>query len=132
MPFGGGMGIKGHRNMGGIFFIDEVDERIGKTKLSVCVPPSAGKPGTADKGVIGTVDQRHGIQKKNLFTHCAKVNNRKEAEKTKSSFMNFLKKCVPGMASMPSGRYGRAEKKPPHRNAAALLLSYENPICRQI
>jgi hypothetical protein len=88
------MGIKGHRNMGGIFFIDEVDERIGKTKLSVCVPPSAGKPGTADKGVIGTVDQRHGIQEKNLFTHCAKVNNRKEAEKTKSSFMNFLKKCV--------------------------------------
>jgi hypothetical protein len=106
-----------------LFLSDQVYQGIGEPELGVGVPAAGGQPGAAYQGIVGTVNERHGVQQKDLFIHGCKLTNLGKVENKKGNRAG-PRQDIPGRRER--------KQKPPHRHAAALLLSYENPICKQI
>jgi hypothetical protein len=48
--------------MGRIPGVQQLDKRIGEAKLGIGIFSLCGNAGTADEGIVGTKNQRHGIE----------------------------------------------------------------------
>ncbi len=64
MPESRSTGIKGHRDVGRLFFFQNLQQRIGKTEHHPGIQPFAVDSGVFAKGKMSSINKSHGIQKK--------------------------------------------------------------------
>ena len=69
MPFRGLLRIETHGHMRGPLLVQQVDQRIGEAELGIRILALAGDARVPDQRVVGTEDQREGVQQKKLFLH---------------------------------------------------------------
>ena len=73
MPFGWGGGIKTNSQVGGLLLVQQVNQCVGKTKLSIGVFSFAGDAWASDQCIVGSKDQGKCIEKEQLFFHGSKL-----------------------------------------------------------
>lgn len=75
MAFCFALHIKTNSQVGGLFFINEVEKCIGKAKLGIGVSARRGDARIADQGIISPENQGKGIEQKEFLLHATKVTN---------------------------------------------------------
>ena len=73
MPLSWGVCIKTNGKMRGFFFVDQIKQSIGKSKLCIGISSFGCDAGASDQCIICTVDKGKRIKQKKFLLHLAKI-----------------------------------------------------------
>ena len=132
--------------MSGRFFPHKIKKGIGKTKLGIGRLSLGGNNRISNHGIIGAVNQGHGIQQKQFFLHFTKIVRKelglRDVARRKSQVKDFRRtcqdrrifNCIKLILSIMSIYWNCAESKgnPCTYNTFVICLIYWLTVCYNV